>query len=104
MACRLDGAKPLSEPVRVNWTHRNKIQWNLNPNSNTFIQQNVFENVVSKMAAILSRPQCVKWKYICLMVTLSLGLSWGRVHSPIPGPAMRSVISITSTVLILPSD
>ena len=28
-------------------------------NSYIFIQENVFENVVSEMAAILPRPQCV---------------------------------------------
>ena len=44
----------------VNWTLGNKFQWNLNKNSNIFIQENAFENVVWKMAAILSRPQCVK--------------------------------------------
>ena len=44
----------------LNWTLRNKLQWNLNRNSSIFIQENAFENVVWKMAAILSRPQCVK--------------------------------------------
>ena len=39
---------------------RNKLQWNLKWNSCTFIQENAFENVVCEMAAILSRPQCVK--------------------------------------------
>ena len=29
----------------VNWTLRNKFQWNFNQNSNIFIQENVFENV-----------------------------------------------------------
>ena len=43
----------------VNWTLGNKIQWNLNRNSYIFIQENTFENVVWKMAAILSLPQCV---------------------------------------------
>ena len=45
--------------VSVNGTLRNKLQWNLNWNSNIFIQENVFESVVCEMAAILSRPQCV---------------------------------------------
>ena len=45
----------------VNWTLRNKLQWNFNRNSYIFIQENAFENVVWKMAAILSRPQCVKF-------------------------------------------
>ena len=38
----------------------NKLQSNLNRNSNIVIQENAFENVVWKMAVILSRPQCVK--------------------------------------------
>ena len=44
----------------VNWTLRNKVQWNCKQNSCIFIQENACENVVWKMAAILSRPQCVK--------------------------------------------
>ena len=44
----------------ANWTLRNKLQWNLNRNSYIFIQENAFENVFWKMAAILSWPQCVK--------------------------------------------
>ena len=34
---------------------------NLKRNSYTPIKENAFENVVWKMAAILSRPQCVNW-------------------------------------------
>ena len=51
--------------IFVNWTLRNKFQWNWNRNSYIVIQENAFENVVRKMVAILSRPQCVKeliWK------------------------------------------
>ena len=61
MACRLVGAKPLSEPLLniVNWTLRNIFQRNFTQNSNIFIQENTLENVVCEMAAILSRPQCV---------------------------------------------
>ena len=44
----------------VNWLYRNKFLWNLVRNSNIFIQENVFENTVWKMTAILSRPQRVK--------------------------------------------
>ena len=43
----------------VNWTLGNKLQWNLNRNSYIFIQENVFENVVWKIAAIFSQPWCV---------------------------------------------
>ena len=41
----------------VNWTLANKFQWNLNRNSNNFIQWNTFQIVVCEMASILSRPQ-----------------------------------------------
>ena len=46
----------------VYWTLRNKLRWNVNRNSYIFIQENAFQNVVWKMAAILSRSQCVNWK------------------------------------------
>ena len=38
---------------------RNKFQWNLYRNSYIFIQQNVLQNVVWEMSAILYRPLCV---------------------------------------------
>ena len=44
----------------VNWTLRNKLQWKFNWNTNIFIHENTIESVVCEMAAILSRPQCVK--------------------------------------------
>ena len=44
----------------VNWTLRNKLQWNFNRNSNILIQENAVESVVCQTAAILSRPQWVK--------------------------------------------
>ena len=43
----------------VNLTIRNKLQWNINRNSHTFIQENAFENVVCEISVILSRPWCV---------------------------------------------
>ena len=61
----------------VIWTRGKKFQWNLNRNLYIFIQENAFENVVWKMAAILSRPQCVNtWlnhlcEYIRLVVIIS---------------------------------
>ena len=51
--------------IIVNWTLRNKLQWNLNRNSNIFIQENAFESVVCETAAILSRPQCVNYSMNC---------------------------------------
>ena len=61
MACRLVGAKQLSEQMMeyfVNWTLGNKLQWNHIRNLYIFIQENARENVVRKMAAILFRPRC----------------------------------------------
>ena len=43
----------------ANWTIGNKRQWNFNRNQYIFIQENVFENVVCEMAAILSRRRWV---------------------------------------------
>ena len=43
----------------VNSNLRNNLQWTLNRNSYISIQENVFENIVCKMAAILSGPQCI---------------------------------------------
>ena len=62
MAWCLVGAKQLSEPMLEYFmrTIRNKLQWDFNRNLYIFVQENAFENVVWKMAAILSRPQCVK--------------------------------------------
>ena len=42
------------------WTLGNKLQWNINRILYIFIRENVFENVVLVMVAILSRSQCVK--------------------------------------------
>ena len=44
----------------VNWTLRNKLQWNFHCNSNIFIEENALPNVVCEMASVLCRPQCVK--------------------------------------------
>ena len=44
----------------VKWTLDNELQWNINGNSSTFIEENTFENVFGEMTAILSWPQYVK--------------------------------------------
>ena len=80
MACCLFVAKPLSEPrldycLLVYWTLGHIIQWNFNKNSYNFIRKNASENVVRKMASILSQPQCVKilnhqhcfWEYSSIL-------------------------------------
>ena len=43
----------------VDWILKNKLQWNLNWNSNIFIEENTFENVICEMLSISSRPECV---------------------------------------------
>ena len=43
----------------VDWTLRNKLQWNLNRNYFIFFQENAFQNVVYEMVVILYRLQCV---------------------------------------------
>ena len=41
----------------IDWTPRNKLQWNLSQSKfNDYIQENTFENVVYKMVAILIVP------------------------------------------------
>ena len=45
----------------------NKLKWNLNRNSYIFIQENAFESVVWKTAAILSQPRCVKAQCTSIM-------------------------------------
>ena len=46
--------------IIVDWTLRNNLQSNYIQNSNIFIQENSVEIVICEIAAILSRPQCVK--------------------------------------------
>ena len=55
MACRLVGAKPLPEPMLeiVNWTLRNKHQWNLN--RDRYRSRKCLRSCRLQMAAILSR-------------------------------------------------
>ena len=57
MACRLFGAKPLSEPILgvVYRTLGNKLPCNFNQNSTIFIQENAF-----KMSSAKWRPFCPK--------------------------------------------
>ena len=62
MACRLVGAKPLSESL-LDYCQLDPcehISMKFETKYNNFIDKNAFENAVWKMAAILSWPQCVK--------------------------------------------
>ena len=62
MACCQVDIKLLSEQcwIVVSWTPRNNLQWNFSWNAYILIQENLFQNVVGKMAAISSQPQCIK--------------------------------------------
>ena len=63
MACRLVGAKPLSESL-LDYCQLDPcehISMKFETKYNNFIDKNSFENVVWKMAAILSWPQCINW-------------------------------------------
>ena len=47
----------ICQTVMAYWSFRNRLQWNLNQNTTILIQDNnEFENVVCKIAAILFRP------------------------------------------------
>ena len=68
-----------------------KIQQNLNQNSYIFIQENAFENVVWKMVAISSRPQCLNGKWCSVYFTFYLYLQQHR-----PGPILLAISSHNS--------
>ena len=59
-ACRLIGTKPLSEPVLVysDLNHSEQISVKFKSRYETIIGGSRCENIVCKMAAILSRPKC----------------------------------------------
>ena len=63
----------------VNSTIRNKLQWNNNRNSNSFIQENAFQNVLCEMAAILSRLQYVQLKSREILFAHNLPIVWTLV-------------------------
>ena len=72
--------------VSINWTLRNKLQWNFNWNTNLFIHENASENTVCKMAAILSRRDelstskchCIRCGFLSQMASNveSISMSW----------------------------
>ena len=43
----------------MNWTLKKTFQWNVNRNSDIFVRENAFENVICKLSASPCRPQCV---------------------------------------------
>ena len=108
----------------VNSKLRNKLQWNLKWTSYIFFQENAFENVVCKMAAILSHPQCAlkmpllkswvspnDWQFKCLLNRCS---GWQQFYtkaeqywpfvrritgSPHKGPVMLKPLSCQETIM-----
>ena len=62
--------------VIVNWTLRNKLQWNFNKNSKLFIHEKASENIVCEMAAILSRGRRVN-RQLHSPGVATLGISLG---------------------------
>ena len=60
MACHLSPSHYLNRCwCIINWTLKNIIQWNFNKNTMIFVQENEMENILCKILAILSWPQCV---------------------------------------------
>ena len=59
MACRRPASSNYLEQCWriVKWTTRNKLQWNLNQNTNNFFEH-AFEKVVCAMTAILTKHKC----------------------------------------------
>ena len=67
MACAWPALKPLSKPMLgYCWTVSHKLQWNFNRKSFYFIREKAFENVIWKMAAILSRLLCVDFTLVVI--------------------------------------
>ena len=64
--------------VIVNWILRNKLQWNFNQNTKLFIHKIAFENIVTEMAAILSRGRRVK--YILMLSRKHSLMSWAPFY------------------------
>ena len=77
-----NGLSPISAPshylnqcwIIVNWTLRNKRQWNFNQNTKLFIHENASENIIFEMAAILSWG---RWVVECQVVDCSLIIGTG---------------------------
>ena len=61
MACRLFGAKPLSEPM-LGYSQLDQQGQSYNQNINIFIHENASENIVFETTAILFRERGVKGK------------------------------------------
>ena len=54
--------------VIVNWTLRNKLQWNFHQNTKVFVHENASQNVVSEITAILSFMSIIPRHLPCVYV------------------------------------
>ena len=85
----------------VKWALRNKLHSNCYWNSNVFIQENAFENVIWEMSAILSQPQCVNCSRACPVYVWDLIRDINMVITmPADGLAPNGVRPSAGTVLI----
>ena len=98
------GTKPLSQQCWdiVNLTIRNKLQWNFNRNSYIFIQENAFENVVCKMASIISSR--TKWVKTASLYWNSLQIPLLKSDSHLPPSVQSCIIEIGWTVFVTPNS
>ena len=80
--------------VFVNWTLRNKLQWNFNQDTKLFIHENASEYIVCEMVAILTRRRWVEGRE---WVNNNMPLVYiDLISDPFPSPdASRAPISDT---------
>ena len=64
--------------VIVNWTLRNKLQWNFNKKGKLFVHENASETIVCEMVDILSRERWVNY--------YDMKTSWPSNDSRVIGP------------------
>ena len=111
MACSLVGVKPLSEPTLeyCQFEPWEKISVKFEVKFIIFIQENILENVVCEMAAILSWPQCVKRSFGIFMlwwhIILELFQSMSHWNDPLThyGLVMKQIwVTIGSGNGLLP--
>ena len=76
MVYRLIGAKPLFESLLE---HCKLNPYGIIRNPCIFIQENLFQNVVWKMAAVLSQPQCVNQRN---PESPEILIPWGYLGNP----------------------
>ena len=85
--------------IIVNWTLRNKIQWNLNQNSKLFFHEHASQNIVCEMAAILPRgDELTHWgreTHICVSKQIIIGSDNGL------SPGRRQAIIWTNAGILL---